>query len=79
VQLERLLHLGQPALDLAEGKLDGAGAQLMKDAVAGLNIEDMISIAAYMASLSPQKGQPGTPAAAPSATGSTGCNAERTP
>jgi hypothetical protein len=27
----------------------------MKDAVAGLNIEDMISIAAYTASLSPQQ------------------------
>ena len=39
--------------DMQNGARTGPGAQLMKEAVAKLTVEDMVSIAAYTASLSP--------------------------
>jgi cytochrome c553 len=39
--------------DMQSGARNGSGAQLMKGVVAKLTEEDMLSIAAYLASLAP--------------------------
>jgi cytochrome c553 len=49
-------------IDMQKGNRNGPGVKLMKPVIANLSLQDMIAIAAYVSSRSPESSGPATTA-----------------
>ena len=55
-------YLVRQMIDFQKGNRNGPGAKLMKPVVANLTMQDIIAIAAYVSSRSPEASKPATTA-----------------
>jgi cytochrome c553 len=55
-------YIVRQLVDMQKGNRNGAGVKLMKPVVANLSLQDMIAIAAYVSSRSPESSRPATTA-----------------